>query len=71
MLITMKNSDFYFIFVSRNPERTESSLDHLGKYHDQLVCLEQKIPAAEIQVWVSTTYFLPVFREDKVMVLYL
>jgi hypothetical protein len=36
--------------ATRNPERTESSLEQLGKYHDQLVCLEQKIPASEIQI---------------------
>lgn len=34
----------------RSPDRTESSLDNLGRYHDQLVCLEQKIPASEIQI---------------------
>jgi programmed cell death 6-interacting protein len=25
-------------------------LDNLGRYYDQLVCLEQKIPASEIQI---------------------
>jgi len=37
-------------FSVRNLERTDASLDNLGKYYDQLSCLEQKIPTQELQV---------------------
>ena len=41
---------YVLYLLIRGPDRTESSLDNLGRYHDQLVCLEQKIPASEIQI---------------------
>ena len=41
---------YVLYLLIRVPDRTESSLDNLGRYHDQLVCLEQKIPASEIQI---------------------
>jgi len=37
-------------FSVRNLERTDASLENLGKYYDQLSCLEQKIPTQELQV---------------------
>jgi len=36
--------------ATKNPDRSESSLEALQRYYDQLVALEQKIPANEVQV---------------------
>ena len=37
-------STYSYIILNRNLERTDASLENLGKYYDQLSCLEQKIP---------------------------
>ncbi|XP_023347068.1 programmed cell death 6-interacting protein isoform X2 [Eurytemora carolleeae] len=34
----------------RNLDRTESSVENIGKYYDQLAALEQKIPVQELQI---------------------
>ena len=36
--------------ATRNPDRSEASLDAMMKYYDQLVSLEMKIPATEVQI---------------------
>jgi len=36
--------------ISKNMDKTEASLEVLGKYYDQIVSLEQKIPANDFQV---------------------
>ena len=36
--------------ATKNPDRSEASLDAMMKYYDQLVSLEMKIPATEVQI---------------------
>ena len=36
--------------ATKNPDRSEASLDAMMKYFDQLVSLEMKIPATEVQI---------------------
>lgn len=38
------------VAATKNPDRSESSLEALQRYYDQLVALEQKIPANEVQI---------------------
>ena len=38
------------MLATKTTDRTESSLEALQRYHDQLVLLEQKIPAQEVQI---------------------
>ena len=35
-------------FYGRNTEKTDATLDMMGKYVDQISCLEQKIPTQVI-----------------------
>ena len=36
--------------ATKNPDRSEASLETMMRYHDQLVSLEMKIPASEVQI---------------------
>jgi len=36
--------------ATKNPDRSDSSLEAMQKYYDQLVALEVKIPASEVQI---------------------
>ena len=36
--------------ICKNLEKSDASLDTLGRYYDLIVCLEQKINAAELQI---------------------
>ena len=36
--------------ATKNPDRSEATLDAMMKYYDQLVSLEMKIPSTEIQI---------------------
>ena len=35
--------------ATKNTDRSEASLEALQRYYDQLVALEQKIPASEVR----------------------
>jgi len=71
-------------FCVRNTEKTDATLDMMGKYVDQISCLEQKIPTQEVQIlfkWKDAfdkgsifggriSLSVPSFAYDKVCVLF-